>query len=312
MGSCTKPSNKMISCTIKGRSGTLVKQGSACNRDLRIWVCLANFCCPAEGEAQLMDTTIGRIVSLLPVAPDHAESELEASVERLFDDGCSGNQTEQGNFTRGEQDANIQPVVEVVDTVVENVAPVQSRHQKKRKSMIVHVGGASHPPKKPRKDHGTSSGTSVGGKSRSALQRLLAGSMLNAEVRVAIIPTLSFVTASVSTTPVRVEIILTLWLILTSILLVLREGQAELVWHGHPLGQMKHHYVQLPPDSDHGRNQHILYLLNLKDISSRLPVDCKSIVLLTFLPPMIDSPESIFIIADRFLTPHCARVVQSN
>nr|GFD33399.1 hypothetical protein [Tanacetum cinerariifolium] len=61
-----------------------------------------------------------------------------------------------------------------------------------------------------RKDHGTSSGTSVGGKSRSALQRLLAGSMLNAEVRVAIIPTLSFVTASVSTTPVRVEIILTL------------------------------------------------------------------------------------------------------
>nr|GEY97928.1 hypothetical protein [Tanacetum cinerariifolium] len=34
------------------------------------------------------------------------------------------------------------------------------------------------------------------------------------------------------------------------------------------------------------------------DILSRLPVDCKSIELLTFEPPMRDSSESIFIIAD--------------
>nr|GEY65405.1 E3 ubiquitin-protein ligase UPL1-like [Tanacetum cinerariifolium] len=49
-------------------------------------------------------------------------------------------------------------------------------------------------------DHGTPSGTSVGGKTRSALQRLLAGAVLNAEVGVVTIPTLPFVTASVSTT----------------------------------------------------------------------------------------------------------------
>nr|GFA74337.1 hypothetical protein [Tanacetum cinerariifolium] len=54
-----------------------------------------------------------------------------------------------------------------------------------------------------RKDHGTPSGASVGGKSRSALQRLLAEAMLNAKVGVAAIPTLPFVIAYVSTTPKR-------------------------------------------------------------------------------------------------------------
>nr|GEX20640.1 hypothetical protein [Tanacetum cinerariifolium] len=43
------------------------------------------------------------------------------------------------------------------------------------------------------------------------------------------------------------------------------------------------------------------------DIPSRLPVERKSIELLTFAPPMRDSLESIFIIADRCLTPHYAR-----
>nr|GFB00778.1 hypothetical protein [Tanacetum cinerariifolium] len=44
-----------------------------------------------------------------------------------------------------------------------------------------------------------------------------------------------------------------------------------------------------------------------KNISSRLLVDRKSVELLTFTPTMRDSTESIFIIADRRLTPHYAR-----
>nr|GEV68625.1 hypothetical protein [Tanacetum cinerariifolium] len=104
-----------------------------------------------KGEARLLDTTVGFIVSLLPVAPDRADSELEASVERLFDEGGSGDQTEQGDSARGELNANIQLVVEAADIVVEN--------------------------------------------------RLLVGAVLNAEVRVAAMPTLPFVAASVSTTP---------------------------------------------------------------------------------------------------------------
>ncbi|GJV77347.1 hypothetical protein Tco_1508931 [Tanacetum coccineum] len=123
--------------------------------------------------------TIGRIVPLIPVALDRAESELDASVERLFDEG----------------------VIEAADTVVENVAPVQPKRQGKRKSMVVDAGEASRPPKKLREDHGTPSGTSVGGKSMFAVKRLLAGAVLNAKVEVAAIPTLLFMTASISTMP---------------------------------------------------------------------------------------------------------------
>nr|GEU59799.1 hypothetical protein [Tanacetum cinerariifolium] len=43
-----------------------------------------------EDEPRLLDTIVGRTVPLLPVAPDRANSELEASVERLFDEGGSG------------------------------------------------------------------------------------------------------------------------------------------------------------------------------------------------------------------------------
>nr|GFC60630.1 hypothetical protein [Tanacetum cinerariifolium] len=126
--------------------------------------------------------------------------DLDASVERLFDEGGSGNQTKQGDSAGGRKDADIQPVIEAADTVVEDVAHVQLKHQGKRKSVIVDAGGVSHPPKKFRKDHGTPSGTSVSGKSRSALKRLLVGSVLNAEVEVAAMPTLPFITTSISST----------------------------------------------------------------------------------------------------------------
>ncbi|GJY69303.1 hypothetical protein Tco_0472285 [Tanacetum coccineum] len=126
-----------------------------------------------EDDPLLLATTIGRTVPLLPVVPDRAESELEASIDRLFDEGGS---------------------------VVEVVAPMQPRCQGKRKFMVVDANGASHPPKKLKKDHGTLGRTSIGGKSHSAIKRLLARAVLNAEVRVAAIPTLSFVTAFVSST----------------------------------------------------------------------------------------------------------------
>ncbi|GJS32278.1 hypothetical protein Tco_0530660 [Tanacetum coccineum] len=115
-----------------------------------------------EDKPLLLETTIGRTVSLLPVAPDHAESELDASVEKLFDEGGSGNQTEQGDSTGGEKGTEIQLVTEAAKTVVEDVAPVQPKRQRKRKIVIVDAGEASHPPKKLRGDHGTPSGTSVG------------------------------------------------------------------------------------------------------------------------------------------------------
>ncbi|GKC04162.1 hypothetical protein Tco_0995772 [Tanacetum coccineum] len=100
-----------------------------------------------EDEPRLLDTTVGCIVPLLSVAPDRTESELKASVDKLFDDGGSGNQAGQGDFAGVGERANIQPVTEATDTVAED---------------------------------------------------LLAGAVLNAEVRGEPIPTLPFVTSSVS------------------------------------------------------------------------------------------------------------------
>ncbi|GKB87016.1 hypothetical protein Tco_0959288, partial [Tanacetum coccineum] len=42
-----------------------------------------------EEETKLLDSTVGRVVLLLPIASDNAESKLEAGVERLFDEGGS-------------------------------------------------------------------------------------------------------------------------------------------------------------------------------------------------------------------------------
>ncbi|GKB54305.1 hypothetical protein Tco_0905058 [Tanacetum coccineum] len=103
-----------------------------------------------EDEPRLLETTVGRTVPLLPVAPDHGESELDANVDKLFDEGGS-----------------------------------EPRRQKKRKTIVSGASGPSHPPKRLREDHRTPSGAS------------------NVEVRGEPLPTLPFVTSSVSATPER-------------------------------------------------------------------------------------------------------------
>ncbi|GJW01288.1 hypothetical protein Tco_1556539 [Tanacetum coccineum] len=155
----------------------------------------------AKDEPKLLDTTVGRVVLLLPVAPARALSELEASVDKIFDEEGSGNQAEQGDSASDGQDVGIQFVSEVTETAARDVAPLQSRRQKKRKTVVIDVGEPSHPVKKLREDHVTPGGPFMAGKSRSAIQRLLAGAMLNPEVGVAALPTLPFITSSVSATP---------------------------------------------------------------------------------------------------------------
>ncbi|GJX80805.1 hypothetical protein Tco_0328954 [Tanacetum coccineum] len=93
----------------------------------------------AEEEPKLLDTTVGRVVPLLPVAPAHAESELEASVDKLFDESGSGNPAEQGDSASGGQGVGIQLVSEAVETVVEDVAPLQPMRQKKRPTAVAEV-----------------------------------------------------------------------------------------------------------------------------------------------------------------------------
>ncbi|GJY73709.1 hypothetical protein Tco_0478140, partial [Tanacetum coccineum] len=141
-----------------------------------------------EGEPWFLETTVGRIVPLLPVTPDCGERELKASVDKLFDEGSSGTQAKQEDSTGGGGGGK---------------ALAQPRRQKKRKTLVADAGGPSHPPKKLREDYRTPSEPFVAGKSRSAVRRLLAGAVLNAEVRGEPIPTLPFVTSSVSATPER-------------------------------------------------------------------------------------------------------------
>nr|GEX14386.1 hypothetical protein [Tanacetum cinerariifolium] len=153
-----------------------------------------------EDELRLLETTVSHTVPLLPVAPDRGESELDANVDKLLDEGGSGAQAEQGDSAsgEGEQGMNIQPVTKTTDDVAEDVIPLQPRHLKKRKILVSDAGGPSHPLKKLRKDHETPRGTSVEGKSMSAVQRLFARALQNAEVRGEPIPTMPFITSSVS------------------------------------------------------------------------------------------------------------------
>ncbi|GKF36441.1 hypothetical protein Tco_0113199, partial [Tanacetum coccineum] len=151
-----------------------------------------------EEEVRLLDSTIGRVVSLLPVALDHADSELEASVEKLFD--ASGG-AYQGDSAAGgglETEAEIVTGVRFVDE--ENVATEKPKRPQKKRQAVTDASGSSHPPKKLRSEHGTSSGAASAGKSPTILRQLLASSILNVESGVEAVATLPFVTSSVSTT----------------------------------------------------------------------------------------------------------------
>nr|GEW21916.1 hypothetical protein [Tanacetum cinerariifolium] len=154
-----------------------------------------------EDEPKILETTVGRVVSLLPVAPNRSSGELEASVNKLFVKRGSGEQAEQGHSASGGKGAGIQPVSRTDEVVAEDVIPLQPRRRRKQKTAAVGAGEPSHPVKRLRDDHGTMGRTSVGGKSQSAVQRLLAGAVLNAEVWGGPIPTLPFVTSSVFATP---------------------------------------------------------------------------------------------------------------
>ncbi|GKD46399.1 hypothetical protein Tco_1271044 [Tanacetum coccineum] len=134
----------------------------------------------AEEEARLLDFTVGHVVPLLPVALARAESELEASVERLFDEGGSSDQGDSA--AGGGHDA-------------ETESATRKRHA------ATDAGGSSHPPKKLRGDYETAGEAATSGKSPYVLKELLASSMLSVEARVAAVATLPMVTSLVSTTP---------------------------------------------------------------------------------------------------------------
>nr|GFA01851.1 hypothetical protein [Tanacetum cinerariifolium] len=127
----------------------------------------------AEDEHRLLKSTVERVVPLLPIA--RAFSKLEASVDKLFDEGASGDG----------RDVDVQPVSMTTDTIIEDVAPLQPRCQRKRKTVVADGGGPSQPPKKLREYY----------------EALGEASTPNVEARGKPIPTFPFVTSSVSAIP---------------------------------------------------------------------------------------------------------------
>ncbi|GKC94195.1 hypothetical protein Tco_1159637, partial [Tanacetum coccineum] len=124
---------------------------------------------------------------------------MEASVEKLFDEGGS---TEQGDsVAEGGQDAKIKLVTAVKDIAVRNVTVERLKHPCKKRPAATDASGSSHPPKKLQRDYGTSGEVVIGGKSPSVMKELLANSNLSTEAGVSSMPTLPFVTSSVSATP---------------------------------------------------------------------------------------------------------------
>ncbi|GJZ32530.1 hypothetical protein Tco_0577966 [Tanacetum coccineum] len=126
----------------------------------------------AEEESRLLDSTIGRVVPLLP-----------------------------GDFAAGGgQEAETEIVMGVRIFADENVVTENPKRPRKKRQVVTDASGSSHHPKKLKWDHETSSGAATGGKSPSVLKELLASSMLNVEVGVAVVATLPMITSSVSVT----------------------------------------------------------------------------------------------------------------
>ncbi|GJU65885.1 hypothetical protein Tco_1247720 [Tanacetum coccineum] len=88
----------------------------------------------AEGEAKLLDSTVGRVVPLLPVSLARAESELEASVDKLFNKDGSADQVDSA--ASGCQDAETELVTGVKIIANENVIAERPKHQRKKRPAV--------------------------------------------------------------------------------------------------------------------------------------------------------------------------------
>ncbi|GJX87059.1 hypothetical protein Tco_0337833 [Tanacetum coccineum] len=157
----------------------------------------------AENERPIITVAKHRTVTLLPTSVVRSSGELSASVEREFvGDASVGDGGDQGFDSVAGQD-NVEPTVPVTEPVEAEI-PRPKRSKKKR--VIYDSEGlpvASHPPKRLRADYGTTGGSVTGGKSPSVLNRLLQDSRLTVEQGVPALPTLPFITSSVTASPLE-------------------------------------------------------------------------------------------------------------
>ncbi|GJV06717.1 hypothetical protein Tco_1344373 [Tanacetum coccineum] len=157
----------------------------------------------AETERPIVTMAKHRTVTLLPTSAVRSSGELSTSVEREFvGDASVGDGGDQGVASVGGQD-NVEPIVSITDHV-ETETPGPKRTKKKRVTRgSERTPAASHPHKRLRADYGTTGGSATGGKSPSVLNRLLQDSRLMVEQGVPALPTLPFITSSVTASPLE-------------------------------------------------------------------------------------------------------------
>ncbi|GJR09259.1 hypothetical protein Tco_0791911 [Tanacetum coccineum] len=99
-----------------------------------------------EEEARLLDSTVGCVVSLLPVTLARTKSDLEASIDRLFDEGGSA---DQGDFAvGGGQDVETELVTGVKIIAAKNMIAEKPKRTRRKRQAVTDASGSSHPPKK--------------------------------------------------------------------------------------------------------------------------------------------------------------------
>ncbi|GKD07377.1 hypothetical protein Tco_1187062 [Tanacetum coccineum] len=151
-----------------------------------------------KNERLIVTVAKHRTVTLLPTSVARPFGELSESIEREFGDDVSGGEDQEGASTGGH--GNVAPVMPTTDNIeIETGAPRPKRSKKKR--LVRRREGtpaATHPPKRLRADYGRPSGPTVVGKSPSALNMLLQDSLLSVKQGVRALPTLPFVTSSVT------------------------------------------------------------------------------------------------------------------
>nr|GEX46561.1 hypothetical protein [Tanacetum cinerariifolium] len=151
----------------------------------------------AEGEVLLVQLTRGRVVPLAGVNDQgnvNVQGNGDDDVNKGDGDASEANQTEQG-----EHGVDVGGIDAVADDKVQAIIADKPQRVSKKRKAVDGASGSGLPPKKLRKDHGTSGiGVNTGGKSVAALQSLLKGSTLPVEVGVTAVATMPFVTSSVT------------------------------------------------------------------------------------------------------------------
>ncbi|GKB53019.1 hypothetical protein Tco_0903772 [Tanacetum coccineum] len=156
----------------------------------------------AENERPIVTVAKHRTMTLLPTSVVRSSGELSASVKMEFvGDASVGDGGGQGFDSVGGQD-NIELTVPVTEHV-ETETPGPKRSKKKRVARGRGTPAASHPPKRLRADYGRIGGSTVGGKSPGVLNKLLQDSRLSIEQGVTALPTLPFITSSVTASPLE-------------------------------------------------------------------------------------------------------------